>query len=294
MGHTAHPDVQPFFHAESGTFSYVVHAGQGSGAVIIDPVLDFDAASGQVGGQGVDALLHFVKAQRLRVHWILETHAHADHMTAARTLRTLLGARVAIGRGIVDVQACLQPMLAMADGFVPDGSQFDRLLDDGDNVEAGELVVRVLATPGHTADGHTYLVGDAAFVGDTLFAPDVGTARCDFPGGDAATLYRSIQRILALPASTRMFLCHDYPPPRSRDPLAQTSVSTQRDKNMHVGGGVLEEDFVGMRKAKDATLKPPRLMQPALRVNLDGGQLPPADADGVTYSTLRIDVQNAP
>ncbi|MEO8849740.1 MAG: MBL fold metallo-hydrolase [Casimicrobiaceae bacterium] len=290
MNHPAHPDVQPFFHAESGTFSYVVHAGQGGGAVIIDPVLDFDAASGQVGRQCVDALLHFVKAQRLHVHWILETHAHADHLTAAHALRRSLGAQVAIGRGIVDVQACLQPMLAMGEGFVPDGSQFNRLLDDGDSVDAGELVVRALATPGHTADGHTYLVGDAAFVGDTLFAPDVGTARCDFPGGDAATLYRSIQRILALPASTRMFLCHDYPPSGARKPMAQTSVAAQRDFNIHVGGGVLQDAFVSMREARDATLKPPKLMQPALRVNLDGGQLPPADSDGVTYSALRIDV----
>ncbi len=267
------PSVQAFFHLETGTFSYVVHAPGRSAGVIVDPVLDFDSASGRTTStRSADAIVDCVRVSRLDVRWILETHAHADHLSAAHDLRQRLGAPIAIGRGIVPIQVRFGEMFGLGDDFVPDGRQFDRLLDDGDTLEAGQLDVRVAATPGHTEDSLTYLIGDSAFVGDTLFAPDVGTARCDFPGGDAATLYRSIQRILDLPAQTRVFLCHDYPPGQQRPPMPQTTVAAQRAANVHVGGAIPEAAFVEMRTARDAKLAPPRLMMPALRANIRCGK----------------------
>ncbi|NCT67934.1 MAG: MBL fold metallo-hydrolase [Rhodanobacteraceae bacterium] len=281
------PAVQAFFHPDTSTFTYVVHEGVGGAAAIIDPVLDYDAAAARTATASADAVLAFVRAQDLRVEWILETHAHADHLSAGGYLRDALGAPLAIGRGIVEVQARFKALFGLGEEFVADGRQFDRLFDDGDTFRIGGLAARVLATPGHTGDSLTYVIGDAAFVGDTLFAPDVGTARCDFPGGDAAQLYASIQRILALPADTRIFLCHDYPP-GGRAPLAQTSIAAQRRDNVHVGHVAGLADFVALRTGRDATLPVPRLILPALQVNIRGGRLPAAEANGVAYLRLPL------
>jgi glyoxylase-like metal-dependent hydrolase (beta-lactamase superfamily II) len=282
-----HPAVEAFFHKDTNTFTYVVDAGEGGAGVIIDPVLDYDAVAARTGTQSADKVLEHVRARRLGVEWVLETHAHADHLSAAGYFCDLLGARLAIGRGIVDVQSRCKALFDLDDGFVADGRQFDRLLDDADVLHAGALDVRAIATPGHTADGLTYLIGDAAFVGDTLFAPDVGTARCDFPGGDAASLFRSTHRILALPADTRMFLCHDYPP-AGRSPLAETTVDAQRERNIHLANGVGEADYVALRDARDRTLAPPRLLLPALQVNVRGGRMPIAEDNGIAYLRLPL------
>ena len=221
----SHPEVESFFHLDTGTWTHVVHDGEA--AAIIDPVLDYDAASARTSNASADAVLACVRERGLRVAWILETHAHADHLSAAGYLHDATGAPIAIGRGIIQVQAHFKQVFGLGDGFAADGRQFDRLLDDGYALPIGSFAIRALATPGHTRDSLTYVAGDAAFIGDTLFAPDLGTARCDFPGGDAAQLYASIQRILALPADTRIFLCHDYPPggraPRPPWPGARAS-----------------------------------------------------------------------
>jgi glyoxylase-like metal-dependent hydrolase (beta-lactamase superfamily II) len=281
------PDVASFFHADTNTFTYVVHAGDGSAAAIIDPVLDFDPAAAATATRAADRVLAFVREHRLAVRWILETHAHADHLSAAGYLHDVLGAPVAIGGGIVRVQARFKALFGLGDEFVADGRQFDRLLVDGDVLELGDLQVRVLATPGHTDDSLTYVVGDAAFVGDTVFAPETGTARTDFPGGDAARLYGSIRRILSLPAATRIFLCHDYPA-GGRDPSPESSVAAQAAGNVHARAGIAEADFIAMRRARDATLPPPRLILPSLQVNIRGGRLPPPDANGIAYLRLPI------
>lgn len=280
-----HPEVESFRHADSGTWTHVVHAG--ADAVIIDPVLDFDPAAARTSTASAEAVLAFVRDRALHVAWILETHAHADHLSAAGWLHDALAAPIAIGRGITTVQAHFKQLFGLGDDFIADGGQFDRLLDDGDVLATGSLAVRALATPGHTRDGLTYVVGDAAFIGDTLFAPDLGTARCDFPGGDAAQLYASIRRILALPAATRLFLCHDYPPP-SRAPACETTPACQASENVHVGGGVDAAAFIARRHARDATLPVPRLLLPALQVNIRGGRLPPAEADGHRYLRLPL------
>jgi glyoxylase-like metal-dependent hydrolase (beta-lactamase superfamily II) len=281
----SHPEVESFFHKDTGTWTHVVHDGE-AGA-IIDPVLDYDAASARTATASADAVLAFVRRRGLRVAWILETHAHADHLSAAGYLHDALDAPIAIGRGIVAVQAHFKPVFGLGDDFAADGSQFDRLLDDGDALPVGSLRVRAMATPGHTRDGLTYVVGEAAFIGDTLFAPDIGTARCDFPGGDARQLYASIRRILALPAATRLFLCHDYPPP-ARVARRETTIACEAQENVHIGGAG-ESDFIATRRARDATLRVPRLLLPALQVNIRGGRLPAPDADGCRYLRLPLD-----
>lgn len=280
-----HPEVESFFHKDTGTWTHVVHDGEA--AAIIDPVLDYDAASARTSTASADAVLAFVQQRALRVDWILETHAHADHLSAAGYLHDAIGAPMAIGRGIVEVQAHFKNLFGLGDAFAADGSQFDRLLDDGDTLQVGSLGARALATPGHTRDSLTYVAGDAAFIGDTLFAPDLGTARCDFPGGDAADLYASIRRILALPRSTRLLLCHDYPPP-ARTPARETTIACEAQENVQIGGGVGEAEFVAKRRARDATLPVPRLLLPALQVNIRGGRLPPAEADGNRYLRLPL------
>ncbi|TAN02849.1 MAG: MBL fold metallo-hydrolase [Rhodanobacteraceae bacterium] len=282
---SSHPEVESFHHHDSGTWTHVVH--DGAVAAIIDPVLDYDAAAVRTSTASTDAVLAFVRQRALRVAWILETHAHADHLSAAGYLKDQLQAPVAIGRGIVDVQAHFKNVFGLGDDFATDGSQFDRLLDDGDGLPIGSLTLRVLATPGHTRDSLTYVAGDAAFIGDTLFAPDLGTARCDFPGGDAVALYASIRRILSLPESTRLFLCHDYPPP-SRTPWRETTVACEARENVQVGGGVDADTFIAKRRARDATLPVPRLLLPALQVNIRGGRLPPPEADGHVYLRLPV------
>lgn len=282
------PQVRSFFDAATSTLTYVVHDQPGGRAAIIDPVLDYDPATARTATTSADAVLDFVRAQGLTVDWILETHAHADHLTAAAYLRRVTGAKVAIGRGITAVQARFRTLFGLGADFATDGSQFDHLFDDGDTFAIGTLQARVLATPGHTDDSLTYVIGDAAFVGDTVFAPDVGTARVDFPGGDAHKLFRSIRRLFALPDHTRIFLCHDYPP-GGRAVRAEIPLDEQRRDNRHVGGGVDEATFVRLRTERDATLAAPKLILPALQVNIRAGELPPPDADGVRWLRLPLD-----
>lgn len=282
------PEVEPFFDPDTGTFTYVVHEGEGGAAAIVDPVLDYDPAAARTATRSADAVSAFVASKSLRVEWILETHAHADHLSAAGYLADVHRAPVAIGRGIIEVQQRFKALFGLGDEFVADGRQFDRLFEDGDTFRVGALSGRVIATPGHTADSMTYVVGDAAFVGDTVFAPDTGTARTDFPGGDAGRLYASVRRILDLPRDTRIFLCHDYPPD-GRAPAAETSIDAQRAANVHLAGGVDEATFVARRRARDASLPPPRLILPALQVNIRGGRLPEPDANGLRYLRLPLD-----
>lgn len=284
---TSHPvpHIVPFFDRTTGTITYLVRDPGSPAAVIIDPVLDYEPASARTSTASADAVLAQVREQRLDVQWILETHAHADHLSAAGYLHDVLGAPVAIGRGIVQVQRHFKALFGWGDEFVADGRQFDRLFDDGERFAIGALRVEVIATPGHTDDGMSYLIGDAAFIGDTLFAPSAGTARTDFPGGDAVRLYASIRRLLSLPGDTRLFLCHDYPGD-GQAATAATTVAEQAAHNVHVGGGAAQAAFVAQRRQRDATLPVPRLILPALQVNLRGGRLPPAEDDGVSY--LRI------
>lgn len=279
------PSVQHFHDASTGTLTYLVHDPDSAAAVIIDPLLDYDPATARTSTTSADALVAAVRAQALDVLWILETHAHADHLSAAGYLRDVLGAQVGIGRGIVAVQRHFKSVFGWGEEFTTDGSQFDRLFDDGDVLAVGSLQLRAMSTPGHTDDGMSYCIGDAAFIGDTLFAPASGTARTDFPGGDAVRLYASIQRLLALPQDTRLFLCHDYPA-EGKAAVTHVPVAEQLAHNVHVGGGVGEADFVARRRQRDAVLPVPRLILPALQVNLRGGRLPTAEADGVSY--LRI------
>ena len=279
------PEVTSFHDPATSTFTHVVFDRAGGNAVVIDPVLDFDPASARTSTASADRVLDFVQAQRLRVDWILETHAHADHLTAAAYLRRKTGARVGIGRGITAVQARFQALFGLGPEFVADGSQFDRLFEDGDSFHIGGLEVRALATPGHTDDSMTYVIGNAAFVGDTVFAPATGTARADFPGGDARKLYRSIRRLFGLPAGMRLFLCHDYPP-SSRAPAAETSLDAQRQGNIHVRADTSEASFVVMRTTRDSTLPAPALILPALQVNIRAGELPPPDSNGIRYLRL--------
>jgi glyoxylase-like metal-dependent hydrolase (beta-lactamase superfamily II) len=287
MSDRASPLVESFFDKDTCTFTHVVYDRDGGECAIVDPVLDYDAAAARTSTVSADAVLNFVRSRNLRAKWILETHAHADHLSAGAYLRDALGARLAIGRGIVGVQAHFKRVFGLGDEFVADGRQFDRLFDDGDRFEIGALQCRVMATPGHTGDSVTYLIGDTAFIGDTLFAPETGSARADFPGGDAAQLHASISRILSLPPDTRLFLCHDYPP-STRAPVAQTSIAAQRENNPHIRDTATESDYVALRRARDATLGAPRLLLPALQVNIRGGRLPEPDANGIRYLKIPL------
>lgn len=284
------PRVQPFFHRDSSTWSYVVDAGDGSDAAIIDPVLDFDPKSGRTGTHSAQALLDHVAAHRLDVRWILETHAHADHLSAAQWLKSRLPlATLAIGSGISKVQATFRDIFNLGTGFAADGSQFDHLFVDGDTFAIGPLQARAIGVPGHTSDSTAYLVGDALFTGDSLFMPDSGSARCDFPGGDAATLYRSIQRLFELPGATRVFVCHDYGA-GGRDVACETTLDTERRENIHVRDGIGEAAFVAMRTARDATLAMPTLLLPAIQVNIRAGALPEPEDNGVRYLKLPLGI----
>ncbi|MFB9067580.1 MBL fold metallo-hydrolase [Pseudofulvimonas gallinarii] len=286
------PQVQSFHDPATFTFTHVVYDHDAGHAAIIDPVLDYESASARTSTASADRVLAFVHEHGLKVNWILETHAHADHLTAAAYLKAKTGAEVAIGRGITRVQERFKHLFGLEADFPTDGRQFDRLLAEGDTLRIGELDVRVIATPGHTDDSLTYLVGDAAFVGDTVFAPETGSARTDFPGGDARTLFRSIRTLFGLPEGTRLFLCHDYPP-ADRKANAETRVEDQRQGNVHAGGDVDEETFVRNRRARDATLAVPRLILPALQVNIRAGELPPPDANGIRYLRLPLDTLEA-
>ncbi|HJT99302.1 MAG TPA: MBL fold metallo-hydrolase [Rhodanobacteraceae bacterium] len=287
MSATPAPVVRSFHHAETGTWSHVVVDPATRHAAIVDPVLDFDLPSGTVRATSAQRMLEYVGTAGLRVDWILETHAHADHVSACAWLAERTGAKVGVGAGIVEVQKTFKRLLELGDDFPVDGTPFDRLFADGDTFAIGELAVRVIATPGHTSDSVSYLAGDAVFVGDTLFAPHAGTARCDFPGGDAASLHRSIMRIYDLPASTRVFLCHDYPAPDAA-PVAEVALAMQRDGNAHVRTTTGEDDYVRLRCKRDATLAIPKLLWPALQINLRGGRLPPSREGTRCYLKLPV------
>ncbi len=277
--------VEPFFDTYTDTYTYVLHAGRGSACAVVDPVLDYDAKSGRTSTVSADRVIAFIRAQGLNLDWILETHAHADHLSAAAHLRKALGGRVAIGENIRMVQGVFKKVFNLEPAFHTDGTQFDHLFSEGETFRIGELEAQALHVPGHTPADLAYRVGDAVFVGDTLFMPDVGTARCDFPGGDAQILYRSIRRLLALPPETSLYMCHDYPR-GGRAPQCRTTVAEERAHNIHVHDGVSEADFVALRSARDATLEMPRLILPAIQVNIRAGELPPKDDNGVSY--LRI------
>ena len=283
--------IQAFFDPSTSTVSYVVSDNGTRAAAVIDPVLDYDFKSGHTDTRSADRVLAYIEERGLRVDWILETHAHADHLSGARYLQERVGGRIAIGGNIRQVQATFKKLYNLERSFLPDGSQFDHLFHDGETFRIGEVEAKALLVPGHTPADMAYLVEDSIFVGDTLFMPDVGTARADFPGGDAATLYRSIRRILALPPQTRMFVCHDYPP-QGRQAMWETTVAAQRANNIHVRDGITEEAFVAMRNARDATLEVPTLILPSIQVNVRAGRLPPPDDNGVAY--LRIPVNALP
>ncbi|MCJ8157529.1 MBL fold metallo-hydrolase [Sphingomonas sp. LaA6.9] len=285
---TASPIIQAFFDEPTNTITYLVSDPVTCDAAVIDPVLDFDMASGEVDSSSADRVLAAATQGGWRIVMVLETHAHADHLSAAPYIRTKTGAAIGIGEHIRDVQKIFRPVFAL-DDLRTDGSDFDRLFADGERFALGSLEVEVLHTPGHTPADITYRIGDAAFVGDTLFMPDYGTARADFPGGDARQLYRSIRRLLSLPGETRLFLCHDYKAP-GRDAYAwETTVDEQRRANVHVHDDVSEDAFVAMRDARDATLSVPKLLLPSIQVNIRAGKLPEADTNGVRY--LRIPVK---
>jgi glyoxylase-like metal-dependent hydrolase (beta-lactamase superfamily II) len=283
----AAPVVRSFHHADSGTWSHVVVDPATRGAAIVDPVLDFDLPSGVIRTTSAQRILEYVDTAGLRAEWILETHAHADHVSACAWLSERTGAKVGVGAGIVEVQKTFRRLLDLGDDFPVDGSPFDRLFADGEVFRIGALDVRVIATPGHTSDSVSYLAGDAVFVGDTLFAPKAGTARCDFPGGDAATLHRSIMRLYGLPEATRVFLCHDYPAADAA-PIAEVALAMQRDGNIHVRTETAEAEYVALRCKRDATLAIPKLLWPALQINLRGGKLPPAGGGARPYLKLPV------
>jgi glyoxylase-like metal-dependent hydrolase (beta-lactamase superfamily II) len=281
--------VQPFFDSASSTFSYVVHEGPGSACAIIDSVLDFDHRSGRTGTEQADRICAFVGEQKLRVHWLLETHAHADHLSAAPLLRQRLGGKIAIGVGIRRVQSVFKAVFNLEPGFRLDGSQFDHLFEADETFHIGNLRARAIPVPGHTPADMAYVLDEEAiFVGDSLFMPDVGTARCDFPGGDAHLLYQSIRRLLDFPPETRMYICHDYPP-SGREAECVTCVAAQRAGNIHVRDGIDEATFVAMRSQRDASLAMPVLLMPAVQVNIRAGELPPAEANGVRYLKIPLD-----
>ena len=279
--------VQAFFDPATGTVSYAVHAGRGSACALIDTVMDYDAKSGRATYAGADRIAAYVREQDLRVEWILETHAHADHLSAAPYLKALLGGRIAVGAQIRAVQAVFGKLFNLRAEVPADGSQFDHLFGDNEAFTIGALSARALHVPGHTPADLAYLIDDAVFVGDTLFMPDVGTARCDFPGGSAETLYASTRRLLALPPQTRLFVCHDYPP-AGRQARWETTVAEQRQANIHVHDGVSAEQFVAMRRARDATLEMPKLILPAIQINIRAGALPAPEENGVRYLKIPL------
>ena len=284
---TSKPQVHGLFDPATWTVSYVVHNGPGSVAAVIDSVLDYDPKSGRTHTASADKLIDYVKAQDLQVQWILETHAHADHLSAAPYLKKKLGGQIGIGEHITKVQKVFKGIFNLEPEFRLDGSQFDVLLKDEQEFSIGELTARVLAVPGHTPACVAYQVGDAVFVGDTLFMPDVGTARCDFPGGDANTLYASVQKVLSLPSDTRLFMCHDYPP-NERPVAFETTVAEQRAHNVHVHDGITQSQFVEMRTRRDATLEMPVLILPAVQINIRAGEMPPPEANGTAYLKIPI------
>ncbi|MCA3446007.1 MAG: MBL fold metallo-hydrolase [Rhodobacter sp.] len=288
MADGPHADVRAFFDEATSTVSYVVKDPASASCAVIDSVLDFDYASGRTDTRSADAVIADVTARGLQVDWVLETHVHADHLSAAPYIQQRVGGRIGIGEKITVVQDTFGKVFNEGTEFQRDGSQFDRLFKDGDSFSVGGLTAQVMHTPGHTPACLTYVIGDAAFVGDTMFMPDYGTARCDFPGGSAEALYGSIQRILALPAETRIFVGHDYKAPGREDYAWETTVGAQRALNVHVGAGRDRDSFVALRQARDRTLGMPRLIIPSLQVNMRAGQMPPADDSGKTFLKVPV------
>ncbi|MGB5246110.1 MAG: MBL fold metallo-hydrolase [Woeseia sp.] len=283
----ASPQVQHFYHQESGTLSYVVSDPATSIAAVIDPVLGFDIVSGHTDHGPLQAIVAFLRERQLKLQWILETHAHADHLSGAQFIKNSVGGDIAIGAGIRAVQEHFAKIFNQELSAASEAHPFDKLLANDETFTIGDLPVRVIPTPGHTSDSVTYLIGDAAFVGDSLFMPDAGSARCDFPGGDAGVLYDSIQRLLALPADTRIFVCHDYQP-NGRELRFETSVREQAASNIHIGGGRSREAFIAMREKRDQTLSLPKLIVPAIQVNIRAGITPPPEDNGVAYLKIPL------
>jgi glyoxylase-like metal-dependent hydrolase (beta-lactamase superfamily II) len=283
--------IQGFHDPRSGTISYVVTDNATQSAAVVDAVLDYDFKSGRTGTRTLDPVLDYIRVRGLTVQWILETHAHADHFSGARHLQERVGGRIAIGEQIRTVQSAFKKLYNLGDAFDADGSQFDHLLADGETLRIGKTEVQALLVPGHTPADLAYRIGDAVLVGDTLFMPASGSARADFPGGDARTLYRSMRRLLELPPQTRLFVCHDYPSDGG-NPRWESTVAEQRRANIHVRDGISEEEFVAMRNARDVTLEVPALILPALQVNIRAGRLPPAEDNGIAY--LRIPLNAFP
>lgn len=281
------PITQAFFDEATNTVSYLVSDPQTKRAAVIDPVLDYDHASGKAATKSADVILDAAAKEGLTIDWVLESHAHADHLSGAPYIKLRTGAKVGIGEHIRDVQKIFRPVFNATD-LSGDGSEFDHLFADGEQFKLGTLDVEVMHVPGHTPADIAYKIGDAVFVGDTLFMPDFGTARADFPGGDARKLYRSIQRLLALPAETRLFMCHDYKAPGRDDYAWETTVAEQRATNKHVREGVSEDDFVAMREARDATLAAPELLMPSIQVNMRAGHLPPPEPNGIQYLKIPV------
>ncbi|MDO9478631.1 MAG: MBL fold metallo-hydrolase [Pseudohongiella sp.] len=283
------PLVEAFLDRDSETFSYVVYDKKGGHAAVIDPVLDYDPKSGRTRTHGAQRLVDFVRDQNLTVDWVLETHAHADHLSAAPFVRDQVGGKIAIGEQIVAVQAIFRDVFNLEKQFLVDGSQFDKLFAAGERFQIGDIDAEVIYTPGHTPADMSWRIGDAVFVGDTLFMPDVGTARCDFPGGNAHTLYQSIQTLLSMPDDTRLFMCHDYPGEK-REHAYLTTVAEQKQHNIHVHEGITEKQFVSMREARDKTLEMPRLILPSIQLNIRAGQKPPAEDNGTVYFKIPVDL----
>jgi glyoxylase-like metal-dependent hydrolase (beta-lactamase superfamily II) len=281
------PEVVPFFDEDTNTFSYVVRDPGSRACAVVDSVMDIDYAAGRISFTGADRIIAYVREHKLEVEWLIETHVHADHLSAAPYIQEALGGKLGIGEHIVTVQETFGKIFNAGTEFARDGSQFDRLFADGDEYHVGGMRCQALHTPGHTPACMVHVMGDAAFVGDTLFMPDGGTARADFPGGDARVLYRSIRRVLELPGATRLFMCHDYQPD-GRELEYETTVASERENNIHVHDGISEDDFVRMREARDATLGMPRLILPSLQVNMRAGHLPEADDNGTVYLKLPI------
>ena len=282
-----HPEVLPFFDAATNTISYIVRDPHSTACAVVDSVMDIDYAAGRIAYEGADAIIAVIRERGWTLEWLIETHVHADHLSAAPYIQQKLGGKIGIGENITVVQDTFGKVFNEGTEFQRDGSQFDRLFKDGDSYTIGTMTAHVMHTPGHTPACTTHVIGDAAFVGDTLFMPDAGSARADFPGGDARTLFRSMRRILGLPGETRLFMCHDYGP-NGRDIQWETTVADEREHNVHVHEGVTEDEFVALREARDATLAMPRLIIPSLQVNMRGGHLPPRDGDGKVFLKVPV------
>jgi glyoxylase-like metal-dependent hydrolase (beta-lactamase superfamily II) len=281
--------IKSFFDKATWTFTYVVSDPEARVCIVIDPVLNYDPKSGRTLTQSADQVIEYITSNQLQLEWILETHAHADHLTAAKYLQNALGGKIAIGEKVQKIQEVFKGIFNLGDEFKADGSQFDHLIKDGETISFGNLNIESIPVPGHTPACLAYKVDDAIFVGDTLFPPDVGTARCDFPGGDASTLYKSIKKILSYPESTNLYMCHDYPP-TDRQVIGRTTVGEQQGNNIHIRDGVTEDAFIQMRKARDATLEVPVLLLPSIQVNIRAGTMPPKEGNGTSYIKIPINL----